>query len=230
MNEEFSLSRIIATLMPKWPLILISTLLVGVLSFLYSTFFVTPIYQAGGTLYISGDTDDIIRDVNLSDLMLSQELAKTYGQILSSNTFFKEVAEKSGTGYTYDQIQDLTTITNIEETGILYVSVVHPDPKIACRLTNTILEYAPAELERIVVRGTATVIDPAEIPESPASPSIPRNTLLGLFMGFFLAVAAILLRDLFDSTFKTAEQLEKDFGIPILGTIPSIEISQTARA
>ena len=97
MNEEFSFSRIIATLMPKWPLILISTLLVGVLSFLYSTFFVTPIYQAGGTLYISGDTDDIIRDVNLSDLMLSQELAKTYGQILSSNTFFKEVAEKSGT-------------------------------------------------------------------------------------------------------------------------------------
>ncbi len=230
MNEEFSFSRILAILLPKWLLILVSTLLVGVISFLYSVFLITPVYQAGGTLYISGDTDDIIRDVNLSDLMLSQELAKTYGQILSSNTFFKDVADKSGTGYTYDQIQDMTTITNIEETGILYVAVVNPDPVIAYKLTNCILENAPAELERIVVRGTATVIDPAEIPEAPASPSIPRNTLLGLFLGGFLAVAAILLRDLFDSTFKNAEQVEKDFGIPILGTIPKIEMSQNARA
>ena len=73
------------------------------------------------------------------------------------------------------------------------------------------------------------MIDPAELPEKPASPSIPKNTLLGLFLGGFLAVAALLLRDLLDSTFKTAEQVEKDFGIPILGTIPTIEVSQSAR-
>ncbi|MBR5152415.1 MAG: hypothetical protein IKW60_02685 [Clostridia bacterium] len=229
MNEEFSFSRILAILLPKWPLILIVTLLTGIASFLYSMFLITPVYQAGGTLYISGDTDQIIRDVNLSDLMLSQELAKTYGQILSSNTFFKDVAQKSGTGYDYDQIQKMTTITNVEETGILYVSVINTDPVVAYKLTNCILENAPAELERIVVRGTATVIDPAELPEKPASPSIPKNTLLGLFLGGFLAVAALLLRDLLDSTFKTAEQVEKDFGIPILGTIPTIEVSQSAR-
>ncbi len=228
MNEEFNFGRIVSILLPKWPLIVISTILVGAMAFLYSTFLITPLYQAGGTLYISGDTDDVVKDVNLSDLVLSQELAKTYGQILSSNTFFKEVAQESGLDYTYDEIQDMTSITNVEETGILYVSVVHSNPKVAYKLTNCILEKAPQELERIVVRGTATVIDPAELPEHPASPSIPRNTLLGMLIGAFLAVAGVLLRDLFDSTFKNAEQIEKDFGIPVLGSIPTIEIGANA--
>ena len=225
MNEEFSLSYIFSILLPKWPLILISSVLVGVIAFFYSMFLITPVYEAGGTLYISGDTDQTIKDANLSDLMLSQELAKTYGQILSSNTFFKEVAKKSGTDYTYDQIQMMTTITNIEETGILYVTVRNAVPLIACELTNTILELAPAELERVVIRGTATVIDPAEMPESPASPSIPRNTGVGMFLGFVMAVLFVFLSDLLDNSIKTAEELEQ-FGIPILGMIPSIETKE----
>lgn len=228
MNEEFNLGNIIGLLLPRWPLILICTILLGALSFFYSAFLITPVYEAGGTLYISGDTDEIIRDANLSDLMLSQELAKTYGQILSSNTFFKEVAEKSNTDYTYDQIQLMTSITNIEETGILYITVRNADPSIAYRLTNIILELAPAELERVVVRGTATIIDPAEMPTAPSSPSIPKNTIIGAFLGFLLAVAFIFLADLFDNTVKTAEELEKAFGIPVLGMIPSIEPRESA--
>lgn len=223
MNEEFSLSNIIALLLPKWPMILITTILMGIASCCFSIFFITPVYETSGTLYISGDTDEVIQDANLSDLMLSQELAKTYGQILSSNTFFKEVAEKSQTGYSYNQIQRMTAISNIEETGILYVTVRNANPKIAYTLTNKILELAPAELERVVVRGTATIIDPAEMPLGPSSPNIPRNTILGAFLGFILAVVFIFLADLFDNTIKTAEELEKNFGLPVLGMIPNIE-------
>ena len=71
MNEEFSLSNIIALLLPKWPMILITTILMGVVSCFFSIFLITPVYETGGTLYISGDTDEVIQDANLSDLMLS---------------------------------------------------------------------------------------------------------------------------------------------------------------
>lgn len=223
MNEEFSLSNIIGLLLPKWPMILISTILLGVMACCFSIFFLTPVYEAGGTLYISGDTDEVIQDANLSDLMLSQELAKTYGQILSSNTFFKEVAKESKLGYNYRQIQGMTRITNIEETGILYITVRSADPKVAYTLTNKILELAPAELERVVVRGTATIIDPAEMPMAPSSPNIPRNTVAGAFLGFVLAVVVVFLMDLFDNTIKSAEELDKTFGVPVLGMVPNIE-------
>ena len=227
MKEEFRIGDIIDLLLPKWPLILISGLILAIIAYLYSSFFITPIYQASGTLYVTGDvknsTEYVQKDTSLSDLMLSQELAKTYGQILSSNTFFKAVAEKNGRGYDYDYIQRITTITNVEETGILYVAVKHPNPQIAYEITNTILELAPDELARVVVSGSANIIDAADLPEQPISPNIPKNTLIGGFLGVFIAAAIIFLRDLFDNTLKTPDEIENSFGVPVLGLVPHIE-------
>ena len=229
-NGEFSITKLIDILLPKVPLILICTILMGIASFVYSQFFTQPTYVASGTLYITGDVNSIsggVRDnTDLSDLMLSQELAKTYGQILSSNNFFKDVAKTSNMGLPYEYIQGLTTITNLEETGILRVSVRHTDPKVAYELTNTILNLAPSEIERIVVGGNAAVIDVAELPTAPSSPNVPKNTIVGALAGFILVVLAIIIIDLFDNTIKAPEDIEFENEIPILGIIPSIEGSE----
>lgn len=232
MNEEFSISNLINILLPKLPVIIISTIIMAILSFGYSKFLTEPTYVASGTLYITGDIDSVSgslkQTTNLSDLMLSQELAKTYGQILSSNTFFKDVAKTSNMNLSYGYIQSLTSITNIEETGILRISVKHSDPEVAYELTNTILNLAPSEIERIVVGGNATVIDSAELPKVPASPNVPRNTLIGAILGFILSVLAIFLVDLFDNTIKSPEDLAVEGEVPILGMIPTIELPETA--
>lgn len=148
-------------------------------AYFYTSYMMDPIYVASGTLYITGDVNaisgSIKQDTNLSDLMVSQELAKTYGQILSSNTFFKDVAEKSDSGYSYAAIQGMSTITNVEGTGMLKISVSHTNPQMAANLANTILNLAPDEIARVVVAGSATIIDPAEVPKAPASPSVPRG-------------------------------------------------------
>ena len=231
MNEEFSISNLANILLPKWPVILICTIIMAILSFGYSKVLIEPTYVASGTLYITGDIDSVSgslkQTTNLSDLMLSQELAKTYGQILSSNTFFKDVAKTSNMNFSYGYIQSLTTITNIEETGILRVRVRHTEPKIAYELTNTILNLAPNEIKRIVVGGNATVIDSAELPTAPASPNVPRNTLFGAFLGFVLSVIGIFLIDLFDNTIKSPEDLTIDDEVPILGMIPTIEVPES---
>ncbi len=226
MSEEFSINQIIELLLPKWLFIAISTLLIGVLAFLYSSYMIEPTYVASGTLYITGNVNisaENKQNTNLSDLMLSQELAKTYGEILSSNTFFKDVAKQSRTGYTYEQLQHMTSITNVEDTGLLLISVNHGEPGTAYRIANTILELAPEEIARVVVSGSATIIDPAEMPKSPASPSIPRNTVVGAMIGFVLSVGVVLLQYFFDKTIKSAEEIKEVFGLSVLGTIPSIE-------
>ncbi len=227
MNEEFNLNQILEILLPKWPFILISTLLMGMIFFLYSTYLIDPTYTASGTLYITGDVDAIYEedrnDTNLNDLMISQELAKTYGQILSSNTFFKKVAKASETGYTFSQLQGMTNISNIVGTGLLKISVNHNEPEMAAHISNTILNQAPDEIARVIVAGSATVIDPAEVPKSPSAPSIPKNVAVGALVGFAFAIIVVFLRSLLDKTIKSAEELKMLFGIPVLGTIPLIE-------
>lgn len=226
MKEQFSISDLLDIVLPKWIFILVCTILFGASTFLASQFLITPMYTASGTLYVTGDlyaTEAQKHETNLSDLMLSQELAKTYGQILSSNTFYKRVASESGLGYTFSDIKRMTTITNVEETGILRINITNSRPEHAYLLTNTILKQAPSEIERVVVSGQATIIDPAEMPVRPSSPSIPKNTVFGLAAGFILALASVFLMDMLDSTIKSGEDVEKNFGLPILGIIPAIE-------
>ena len=105
----------------------------------------------------------------------------------------------------------------------MYVAVKHPNPQIAYEITNTILELAPDELARVVVSGSANIIDAADLPEQPISPNIPKNTLIGGFLGVFVAAAIIFLRDLFDNTLKTPDEIENSFGVPVLGMVPHIE-------
>ena len=225
MNEELNLKQIIEILLPKWVFILVTTLVVGLAFFLYSNYVVEPSYVAQGTLYISGAADASKDDKNaeLSDLMISQELARTYGQILSSNTFFKDVAEESKAGYTYRQLQRMTTIANIENTGLLQINVRNANPFMASRIANTILECAPEEIERVVVGGSATVIDPAETPKAPSSPNIPKNTIIGALIGFVLAIMIVFLRNMFDKSIKSADEIKDLFGLPVLGTVPVID-------
>lgn len=232
MNEEISFNQIIDLFLPRWPFIVICTVIVAVFSFIWSSFMIDPMYRAEGTLYITGNAPNqevtATETTDLNDLMTSQELARTYGQILSSNTFFKRVAAESGTRYTYEQIQGMTSIASIENTGLLTISVKNTDPKMACALANKILELAPEEISRIVVAGSATMIDPAELPRMPFSPNKVRNAMLGGILGFVFAVALIFLQNLMDKTIKSAEEIRQSFGLPVLGSIPEIKAEGVA--
>lgn len=225
MNEELNLKQIIEILLPKWVFILIATLSLGIIFYGYSNFMIEPVYVAQGTLYISGAADTSKGDKNaeLSDLMISQELARTYGQILSSNTFFKTVADESGANYSYRQLQRISTIVNVENTGLLQVSVSNTNPVLAGKIANSILRCAPKEIERVVVGGSATVIDPAEIPKSPASPNVMIYTVVGALIGFVLSILIVFLQNMFDKSIKSAEEIKDIFGLPVLGTVPVID-------
>lgn len=227
MNEELNLKQIIEILLPKWAFILIGCIVLSMVSYLYSAYMIDPVYVSQGSLYITGTVDSIKnskkQDTELSDLMISQELSRTYGQFLSSNTFFKQVAKESNTKFSYEQLKRMTRISNVENTGILQVSVSNTDPMMANKIANTILKCAPKEIERIVVAGSATIIEDADIPRSPSSPNIPRNTVVGGVAGLILSVLIVFLQNMFDKSIKSAEEIKDIFGLPVLGMVPEID-------
>lgn len=70
--------------------------------------------------------------------------------------------------------------------------------------------------------GTSSKLDAAQVPGGPVSPSLPKNMLIGLFLGGALALAIAVLREAFDDRLRTTEDVERKLGLPLLGYTPDI--------
>ena len=227
MERELNFEELFHLYLSKWPVLVVSLVLATVLALSYSVFLATPVYVSSGTLYITSENPaavekNIRETVNLSDLMLAQELAKSYEAILSSNTFLKGVAEESGLNVDYKILKKMVRVSKISETEIMQIDVYNTDPQIAQYIANIVLELAPMEIERIIYGGQATIIDPAELPERPSSPNIRNNTIIGALAGLIISAGVIFLLYLFDTKIKSAEELQKITEVPVLGTVPEI--------
>ncbi|MEO1475110.1 MAG: polysaccharide biosynthesis tyrosine autokinase [Pseudomonadota bacterium] len=66
----------------------------------------------------------------------------------------------------------------------------------------------------------ARVLATANVPTSPSLPRTKLNILLGVVLGGMLAAGLALVAELLDNYFSTAEDIERMFGLPSIGSIP----------
>ncbi len=65
-----------------------------------------------------------------------------------------------------------------------------------------------------------TIIDQAQVPAVPSSPSLLFNLALGLLLGGAAAGAAVLLRTELDDSIRVPEDVEEKLGLSLLGVVP----------
>lgn len=73
--------------------------------------------------------------------------------------------------------------------------------------------------------GGFEVVQLAGVPESPSSPRPVRSAIMALAAGLLLGVLLALAVDRLDRRIKTEDDLEKEFGLPVLATIPRVRRS-----
>lgn len=68
--------------------------------------------------------------------------------------------------------------------------------------------------------GGVQLLSPAQVPSSPSSPKVARNTALGLLLGLLFGLLAAFLLERFDRRIKNVEELEATYRVPLLGVVP----------
>ncbi|WP_182880730.1 polysaccharide biosynthesis tyrosine autokinase [Microbispora sp. H10949] len=204
-----------------WPLLLLSLLAGAGVAFAVTTH-ATPRYVAGITMLVSADDREGSLSTALQAGALSQQRVQSYAALLTSRRVVGRVA---GTEDVRD-LQDAITAGAIPNTTLLRVTVADSDPVRAAHRADALgaaFTRLIDEIERPTPKSPptvrVTVVDPAEVPQTPESPRPPVDIALGALIALLAAVTGLVLRDRLDTTVKTAETLQKVAGSSILGVI-----------
>lgn len=225
MDKQINIIDLARLYMRRWWILLVGVVVGALMAFLYTVFFVTPMYVSAGTLYTKNTNDYVtkqVTDVNLSTLMVRKELVQTYAEVLTSNVFLKQVAEESGLGYTYDQILGMVSMHAKNNTEILVVRVKSPNPQHSYIIVQTLMNLADKQIMTVVEGGSVKILDEPEFPKTYSSPDFMKNMQVGAIVGLLLSAFVVFLIDFLDNKIKNAEQVAKLFGYPVLGEIPYV--------
>lgn len=223
---ELDLKKTVSILVAKLWIIVVAALSSGVLFFIVNAFFVTPMYTSQAILYVSNVSERKSSIVTTSDVSVSKELVNTCIVILNSRTVLDKVAEQSGLDYSASQIKSMISANAVSSTEIFQINVTHKDPVEAQIIADAILKVAPGEIKRVMNAGAVSVIDYATLPLSPSSPNIPKNTVMGILFGGFLAALVIVVIYVFDTRIKSEFELVENFDLPIIGIIPAFGVAE----
>lgn len=224
---EIDLGKIFYKMRDKFIYIIIITIIAAIASGLITHFAIKPKYSATTTMYVYSNTDRISTDstITSSEITASQDLVNTYIYILESDTVLEAVIKDLNLNVTPAVLRNQINASQAQKTIAFEVTVTANDPKTAAKIANSIAKIAPQEIVRVVKAGGVEIIDYAKVPSAPSSPNLAKNVLVAAFAVLFLSFFAFFLYEFFDTTITGERDIAGEFDIPILGTVPSLEVN-----
>lgn len=214
---EIDLKELFFELLVEWKKIAVSTVLAGLIMFIVSAFILTPQYQSTSKLYVLSKSTSI---TSLTDLQMGTNLTNDYMEIVGGRPILDQVIANLGLDYTYGQLGSMIGFSNPSDSRILEITVTHPDPKVAKKIADEMANVAAAFIAEKMDQDPPSVIQYGYIENNPVSPSIVKNTAIGLLAGAFLAMAVVIVTYLMNDTIMTPDDMERKVGIQVLASLP----------
>lgn len=217
-NEaEIDLMELFYHLLDHWKMI-VAFFLVGAIAMgCYTHFMAVPQYQATTKMYVLSSSDSV---VNLSDLQIGNYLASDFQEVFATHEVTESVIKRLGLPYTYKKMQDMLSVSNPSGTRILHIKVTSPDPEEAALIANEYFEVASQYVADVMVTDKPTMLSSAQVPKNPVSPSMTKNVMMGAMLGFILACGYLVVKFLLDDKVKSADDITKLTGLPVLAEVP----------
>ena len=228
-SREIDLLQMASALVKKWWVIAVATVLAGVIAFGYTRLGITPKYEASVMFYVNNSS--ISGKLSLADLNAAEKSVKSYCTILESRLSLEEVIREGNFNYTYEQLNKMIDSQAVNGTEIFSVTVTSSDPQEACDIANTIASVLPQKVADVMEGAKVKVVDYAVVPQTKSSPSTPKNTVLGMLVGFVLSAGVIILLEMFNDTINSEEWLVTTYGdeIPLLSVVPDVNAKSDRR-
>lgn len=221
-GAEIDFQRLFNAIWSKKWLIAITAVTLAVVTFLFTLFFITPQYESSAMFYVNNSASIGGVSISLSDLSAAKDLVDSYIVILQTKESLDAVIDYSGVNIEYEDLLKIMDAGAVNATQIFKVTVTHPDPATAEALADAIAYVLPKRISTIIEGTSAKIVDSAILPSEPASPSYTINTVLGFVIGLVLMASIVALREVFDVTVRTEDDVMLVSKLPVLASVPDM--------
>ena len=220
---EIDVFAMLKTLWKRKFSIVLVALVFAIAAFGYSAFLAKKEYQSTSRIYVVSRQNQDNNALTNSDLQAGSYLVKDYREIILSQNVLSQAIEELKLDLTPAELSKKISVSVPTDTRILSITVKDGDPKEAARIANGLRNVAAEKIIAVTKVSDVTTLDEAEVPQSPSSPNIRRNVLLGFIAGAGLMVVLMVVVEVLDDRVKRPEDVEELMGLTLLGIVPDIK-------
>jgi len=226
-NLEVNVGELLAVLLNKWWIILLSGMAAAMVFFFGTKMFVVPEYESVTKIFVLSQENG--NYLTSTDLQLSSYLTKDYAELIKSRTVAEEVIEELQLDMSPESLMGMVYVQTKSDTRVVAIVLRTPDPQLAQELANAIRVVSARQIVDVMGVEAVNVVDEANLPVSPSGPNVEKNVLMGCAWGCLIAIALILLLHLLDDTIKTVDDVEKYLDLTVLASIPINDQTETGK-
>ena len=220
---EIDVFAMLKTLWKRKFSIVLVALVFAIAAFGYSAFLAKKEYQSTSRIYVVSRQNQDNNALTNSDLQAGSYLVKDYREIILSQNVLSQAIEELKLDMTPAELSKKISVSVPTDTRILSITAKDGNPKEAARIANGLRNVAAEKIIAVTKVSDVTTLDEAEVPQSPSSPNIRRNVLLGFIAGAGLMVVLMVVVEVLDDRVMRPEDIEELMGLTLLGIVPDIK-------
>ena len=225
--EDIDLKELFMIFWNKKIQIILLVILFAIIGAIYTIGFITPMYTSSTTLVLatsgSENKQDTTNSITTTDVTLNSKLVSTYSELVKSKKVLRKVISNLNIDVEEEELRKNITVSSVKDTELIEITVANKNPKYSAQIANEIAKVFSEEVNEIYNINNIHVVDEAEIAENPSNINISKNVILFVFVGIVISIAYVLVANMLDTTVKSAEEIEKNYGIPVIAAIPLLE-------
>ena len=219
-EREIDLGEIVHLLLSKLWIIILSGVVFCLATVMGTMLLVTPKYESTTKIVVLTKQDS--NTLTNQDMQISTSLTKDYVELIKSLTVTEGVIAQLGLDMTHEQLLKMLSVDTPTDTRVVSITIKDTDPYTAAEIANAVRDVASKHIQQVMDIKAVNVVETANIPDEPSSPSLLKSGVIGAALGILLSLAIVVIVYLMNDTVKTPEDVEKYLGLSVLGTIPYV--------
>ena len=222
-NDVIDLSEILLIIRKYLAIITIVTVIGAFVSYYYTKNYISPQYSVTASVIVDyniSETDEI----DIDESSNSEKLASLYAVIAKSDAVLQMVRDELDSSLSYEQLKNSISVSTIDNTQVVELSMISPDPDYAKLVVTTFIECSNQTIKEQVKSSQVMYLNTAAVSNNgyPISPDRRKNTLVGALACFVLSAGIFVLKELLNDKIKTEKEIVAALNVPMLGSIPLI--------